>query len=343
MTPWTLIRRSLRHFAVSEAVVAFGVAVGVAAIVGSLVVGDSFRHSLRREALSRLGEVDYALTAGRYVSADLAKRLAQQPGFRQAFSGASPAILLDGVAQRGDGEGPGAQASVIGVNGEGWRLIGGSGEAPKGVCVSAALAEHLGAQAGEDILIRLPRTGDAAVDSLFGRAARRDSLRTLRLTVARVLGAEAMPPFSPTGDTSAAGAVVVPLGLLQRRLEREGQANSVLVAGLGDPEALREALAASARLGDYGLRVREIAEGIGLSVESRAVTLRPDVVRAVRGAAKATDGYVRPTSVYLANEMTGPADVRALPTRSPWGPAVPCPAYAVCWARTRPRPRMRSS
>src|SRR6266513_390733 len=61
MTFGTLILRSLRFHARSHVGVVLGAAVGSAALIGALVVGDSVRGSLRDLALQRLGEIHYAM------------------------------------------------------------------------------------------------------------------------------------------------------------------------------------------------------------------------------------------------------------------------------------------
>src|SRR6185503_17140153 len=64
MTFWTLVSRSLRYHARAHLGVLLGAAVGSAALVGALVVGDSVRGSLRDTALLRLGNVETALEGG---------------------------------------------------------------------------------------------------------------------------------------------------------------------------------------------------------------------------------------------------------------------------------------
>jgi len=61
MTFWTLIRRSLRFHARSHFGVVLGAAIGSAALVGALVVGDSVRTSLRERALRRLANASFAM------------------------------------------------------------------------------------------------------------------------------------------------------------------------------------------------------------------------------------------------------------------------------------------
>src|SRR2546430_17527632 len=61
MTSRTLIRRSLRFHARSHFGVVLGAAIGSAALIGALVVGDSVRGSLRERALERIGSAQYLL------------------------------------------------------------------------------------------------------------------------------------------------------------------------------------------------------------------------------------------------------------------------------------------
>src|SRR5688572_3118171 len=60
----TLILRSLRFHWRGHLGVLLGAAVGSAALIGALVVGDSVRLSLRELALQRLGWIDAAMELG---------------------------------------------------------------------------------------------------------------------------------------------------------------------------------------------------------------------------------------------------------------------------------------
>src|SRR5512147_121022 len=64
MTTGTLIRRSLRFHWRSHLGVVLGAAIGSAALIGALVVGDSVKGSLRENALHRLGGVSMAMSTG---------------------------------------------------------------------------------------------------------------------------------------------------------------------------------------------------------------------------------------------------------------------------------------
>ncbi len=61
MTFRTLIRRSLSYHWRSHLGVVLGAAIGSAALIGALVVGDSVKQSLRERALARVGKADLML------------------------------------------------------------------------------------------------------------------------------------------------------------------------------------------------------------------------------------------------------------------------------------------
>src|SRR5437867_8529099 len=64
MTARILIRRSLRFHARAHFGVVLGAAIGSAALIGALLVGDSVRQSLREQALARLGGTYFAMSSG---------------------------------------------------------------------------------------------------------------------------------------------------------------------------------------------------------------------------------------------------------------------------------------
>src|SRR5208283_2666899 len=101
MTFWTLIRRSLRFHARAHVGVVLGAAIGSAALIGALLVGDSVRETLIERALARLGPIHFAL-----YSQDRLFEANTRP----------QALLLPGVAARPDGSARANQVNVIGVS-----------------------------------------------------------------------------------------------------------------------------------------------------------------------------------------------------------------------------------
>src|SRR5258708_19643683 len=91
MTPWTLIRRSLRFHARSHFGVVLGAAIASATLIGALVVGDSGKETLRQRAFQRLAGAWYSLAPGdRFLSQGTAGQLSGAPKTSFSRIGNSP-------------------------------------------------------------------------------------------------------------------------------------------------------------------------------------------------------------------------------------------------------------
>jgi ABC-type antimicrobial peptide transport system permease subunit len=135
MTFWTLIRRSLRFHARAHLGVVLGAAIGSAALIGALVVGDSIRESLTAMALRRLGSIHFALaTQDRLFEDSLAERLRATRPVTLIRSHpttlpvlhplpvfpSSPALALPGIVARQDGTARANRVNIFAVNAGTW-------------------------------------------------------------------------------------------------------------------------------------------------------------------------------------------------------------------------------
>src|SRR3954470_12441115 len=143
LTSWVLIRRSLRFRARSHFGVVLGAAIGSAALIGALVVGDSVRGSLRERALSRLGAVEFAMsTRDRFFRQELAEGLESKdlhtlvrsgPGWvrmAEFRSVRATALQLAATVARQDGAARVNQVNVLGIDLADWRQLADLGRAP---------------------------------------------------------------------------------------------------------------------------------------------------------------------------------------------------------------------
>ena len=100
MTPLRLILQSIRFYWRSHLGTVAGTAVGSMVLVGSFLVGDSVRETLRNIALLRVGSSEWVLSSGdRYFREALATELAD----RVANSIFAPALLDEGSVHIPDG------------------------------------------------------------------------------------------------------------------------------------------------------------------------------------------------------------------------------------------------
>ena len=303
MTFWTLIVRGLRFHAREHLGATLGTAIGGAALIGALIVGDSARLSLRERALRRVGEVHSVLTAdGGLFRAELAGEI--EAGLKSAGGGgmAAPVLRLPAMAARSDGTARANTTRVFGVP-AGFAGLARARVfeklAPGSVLLNEALARQLAVQAGDPVILRIVRPSALGQDSPL--APRSGQTAVLRLTVAGVVsGAE-------LGDLDFAAAQLppfnafVPLATLQEAVAQPGRANLVLLnreAGRRAPEMVREKI----RLEDFGLKLAILPDAQTVELSSPRVFLEAAAARAGLDAGVAgTNGI--PILTYLANQL----------------------------------------
>ncbi len=314
MTVWTLIRRSLTHFWRTNLAVIAGVAVAVAVLAGAFLVGTSVRASLRDLALLRLGALDHVITSPLFFREALADELLQSPQAASTVTSTVPMISLEGfVTHQGSGSRAGG-IQVHGVDERFWAFHGldaeGRAPEPGAVLISAGLARELGVVPDDIVLVRVQKPSAIPVSSLHGR---RDDLgRTMRLRVQAVLAPDELGEFSFRPQQGLARALFVRLGRMQRDLELDRQANTILLGGSASAEpvtsdetvgAIEMALRAQTQREDLGVRVQRL-EGSGeVAVDAAAGLLGDDVVVAAHDAAVRAGFSDQQVLTYLANEI----------------------------------------
>ena len=305
-----LVIRSLALYWRTGFVVAFGVAVATAVIVGSLVVGGSVTGSIRDTALSRLGEIDHAIIAPRFFRARLAARLAADPAASERVRLAAPAIIVEGSARAPKTGAAVPNVQVAAVGDDFWKLYGARARpelSGRAAAVNEALARDLGVGAGDAVIVNIPRIGYAPADSLFARRARSSTLGQLRLKIVSVLAAGDGGNFALDAGTGTPRNIFVSREWLCGRLELGDVANTVLVSSKRGRApalpALSDALERAAGLPDYGLRPAVNERQGYVLLRSNSLLLTPAEVNAAREAAGASNAAAALTSVYLATTI----------------------------------------
>lgn len=292
MSAGRLIWRSLTHNARAHLGVVLGAAVGSAALIGALLVGDSIRGTLRDMALARLGDVTAAFDSGdRFFRDKLADDLPYP---------AAPLASLFGTAARTDGEARANNVRVIGIDDRIERV---TRQAPRfgtnataTVIVNAALASQLRVKPGDSVLLRVQKP------SLLSREApitpQQDSVVALRLNVAGIAGDDEFGRFSLRASQTPPHNAFVSLRLLQEKLELSERANVLLAAKTTSGEA-QEALEKRWKLADAELELTPLTNTSGLELRSRRVFIDPPVVQ----AANTVGGRQTKILTYFVNEL----------------------------------------
>lgn len=318
MSSIPLTRRSLAYYWRTHLAVVAGVAVAVAVLTGSLLVGDSVRGSLKRLALQRLGTAHWVITSSVYFREALAEEMAAHPDFSRQFGAVCPILVQEGRLTQPE-TGRAAGVSVYGVDERFWRFQGvepdpGFGSGPRSgrsVLLSPEAARDLGADAGSPVLLRLEQPSNVPRDSLHGRRDRAG--RTVRLSVGGILQPSRMGEFSLSPRQGPVRAVFVPLPRLQRDLEVPNRINTLLVSRGGPvrqtssdparPDRLAGILRDIYSLEDTDLKLRVLEGQQCLSVETEGTLIGEGLAARVRNAANALGLRTRFLFTYLANTI----------------------------------------
>ncbi|HEX5873498.1 MAG TPA: ABC transporter permease, partial [Pyrinomonadaceae bacterium] len=178
-----LIKRSLAYYWQTNIVVVLGVTIAVSVLAGALLIGESVRGSLRDLSSRRLGNTDDVISAPNFFREQLAADLEQRGQFvANGIGVTTPMIALEGVVIHDQSKRRAGQVKVYGVDERFWKFHGVTGvEGPqnRGVLLSQSLANELGANAVDSVLLRLEKPSDIPVESLHGR--KEDPGKSIRL------------------------------------------------------------------------------------------------------------------------------------------------------------------
>jgi putative ABC transport system permease protein len=220
--------RSLGFHARAHLGVVLGAAVGSAALIGALIVGDSVRGSLRDIALQRLGWMDAAMApAERFFTRKLAEGLQSTNSFPLRTGRIAAALRLRGTATRQNGIARANQVSVLGIDdGFGFTNSALTRLPPRTVVINEALAAQLGARPGDEIVLRIPKPSALSRDVPVSPQS--DSSVAVRVKVHAIAGAGEFGNFSLQANQMPPLNAFVRLDELAELAGLKGKANLLL-------------------------------------------------------------------------------------------------------------------
>ncbi len=302
---------SLRYHWRSNLAVAAGVTVAVMTLTGALVVGDSMRHSLRENATAHLGWVDHALVASRFLDASPPQRLVHNR--LEECERLAGILMVTGGAVHATTRARSESIQVLGVDESFWTNTLGDGDwknpDSRHIVLNAALADDIGANIGDDVLIRIGTAGDLPTETLIGR--RNQNTITLRLPVKSIIANDEMASLGLHPTQRSPRNAFVPIKTLQKALDQPDKINTILVGVGTTPDALRTALDESIRLADVGLTLRADPRHGYIALESNRFLIEPAIERAARNAANDINSPVHNVLSYLANSLA--SDTHSIP------------------------------
>ncbi len=294
MTKRDLTERSLRHYWRTNAAVVAGLAIATATLVGSALVGESVRESLREIATGRLGNTGTAIVAAQPFTEALALRTGPY---------SAPVLFFESVLKHQGTNRSASKVLVYGVDQRFWDLhkLPNPLSSERDIVFSQPLADEFNAQHGEGILLRIEKPSEIPQESLHAR--KEQSVRTTRFRFKSALPDSGIGGFTLQPRQGTVRAAFVRLDTLQKELTLEKRANLLLL-----PDELRTdlQLLGHLRLEDVGLRITRPAACRCIQLESPSGLLRDDQVERALATAK-KDG-LRPEVflMYMANAIRTP-------------------------------------
>ncbi len=351
MTFRTLIRRSLRFHWRSHLGVVLGAAIGSAALIGALVVGDSVKGSLRERALERLGRFDTILDAGdRLISIETARQssleyhLGEKPT-DQIYHGSVESLLrLNAVVARADGKARANNVNIFGcdeiarlfltadsavqINSTDTnRVVIGEWDSGGAIQINESLAAKLNVGVGDQIIVRLPKPTNLSSEAALSPRAGGEV--ALRLEVSGIVAAARMGNLSFHSTPSHPLNAFLSIWTLGRAVGVTNMANSYASIPFShgsakrpsDPAHLAKILTGHWGLRDIQLSLKSIDDQSQYELKSSRIFLDSPIVR----SSFATDPNAQPLLTYLATLLR--AGTNAAPysmvtaAGAPWTPS----------------------
>lgn len=321
------MRRSLIYYWRLHLAVLLGAAVATAVLTGALLVGDSVRGSLRDLTLERLGRIDYAVLSERFVRENIADELHHDEDFQNQFDSAAPAILLNGNATHARSRARAARINIHGVDHRFASLFSETGDSLQiylnkksgqifpSVVINASLQQELNAQVGDQILLNFEQPSDVHRESVLGDKRSIEVVRTLRLTVTKILPDRGLGRFGLLTQQTFPRNAFVPLSVLQEALEEEHKTNAMFIAQKTDSEnashehVLRHVLRRTLSLEDLGLALAQT--GGQLALTSPQLLIAPALQATIDSSIAEMRAPHLHLYTYLANGLT--ANGKSLP------------------------------
>lgn len=247
--------RGIWYYKRINLVVLLAVAISTAVIAGSLIVGDSVRHSLRKMTEERLGRITHVLNAPTFFRQELCSELQSEKDSKADYEQVevfAPAILVTGSveAQTKNDQGGLRRAgsvTIVGLDDSGWQLLENGGiaaPADREVVLGFRTAQELQVKVGGEVSVWVEVPTSIPRDSLLGE---RDDVNVeLVLSVAAIIPEDVgASRFDLNPGQQLPYNAFLPLATLQSRLGLEAveanrrtpvaklaKINAVLVGGL---------------------------------------------------------------------------------------------------------------
>lgn len=292
-----IIRRSILFYkrdAVNQVVI---VALLSAIITGSLFTGHSVRASLRKNASEKLGNTSILISTGiRYYNASLSERISEQTGEK-----AVPLLETDGYCQNFSTGVTALNTKIYGITTDFWPFQGNDSVnvAPGTAAVNSRLADHLGINTGDEIIIKFRDTDPIPANAPFAPSKETNASKVMKIGL--VLTPDQIGNFSLGISQLVPLNVFLNLSDIEEDQIADTRANRLLVQNSTDQpvSSFREALTRHLIPSDIGLTARRSLK----TGESELISDRIFIDSATVADIRSRIPSAEPVITYLGNNI----------------------------------------
>jgi len=292
-----LIFKTFTHYFRQNLLVALGVAVSAMVLTGSLIIGDSVRFSLEQSTFSRLGETTHLVSVNeRYFRQEMAIELeTTNPEIK-----AAPILFLEGVAVADGGQQRVNKVQIVGVNNSFEKISTTtifSELQNNEIAISQNLAERLGINEGDNLLVRIKKASLVPMNAPFVSTG--ETSVSLRATVKKIVRKDELGRFSLKNSQTAPYNIFLSIERLNRLMDFEGKANQILISTELSNEEILQSLKNCLTPADAGLKLKTIAATGEIEVSTERVFMEDKVAETLQ---KLPDAHSILT--YFVNEIS---------------------------------------
>ncbi len=273
------------------------IAILAAIITGSLLTGESVRQSLKRQSGEKLGKTDILISSGlRYFDPSIADRLTS---LQRIIT--TPILETDGYCQNFATGATALEISIYGIRKDFFSFHGiDSIDIPEGTAaINSVLAEQLGIQEGEEIIVRFRDTDPIPENAPFAPEENGENSKVLK--VARILGTCCAGNFSLGISQVLPRNIFMNLDDLQDADNQKSRVNRLLIANPGkiSESSIYNLLKEILTINDIGLSIRKSEVTGEKEIISDRIFIDSLLVGRILNELK--KGY--PVLTYLANSL----------------------------------------
>lgn len=267
--------KSFFHYFKANLLVSMGVAISTMVLTGSLIIGDSVRHSLTQATFYRLGETTHLVSvAERFFRQEMAAEIEED----NPAINVTPILLLEGMAVADGGQQRANKVQVVGVADDFYEIsntVFHSELENNEIAISENLAVRLQKGEGDNILLRIKKASLIPMNAPF--VSDEQTSVALRASIKKIVSKNELGRFSLRNSQTAPFTIFVSIERLNRLMEFQGKANHLLISTKAETEAVAQSVKNCLTPADAGLSMKTIEQTNQIEVSTERVFLEDKV------------------------------------------------------------------